>query len=197
MSFSGSSSSSSGGGSSSSGSESEDTAIARKAHEHLGASARRLLEEDGSSSSGGEGSAADISDGEEDSDAAAEESEYADAVAAAAPRLRLGNAQEQAKKARREGFAAKAHAAKGEAKVATLVARRDAARARKDWAEADRLRDEIEALGVGIQDQAGALGSGASDIVPRRTNQRTAEAKDAKKRQRSAAKRGNKKRAKR
>ena len=191
-------SSSSSDGGSSSGSESEDAAIARKAHEHLGASARRLLEEDGGSSSG-EGSAADISDGEEDSDAAAEESEYADAVAAAAPRLRLGNAQEQAKKARREGFAAKAHSAQGDDTVATLVARRDAARARKDWAEADRLRDEIEALGVGIQDQAGALGSGASNIVARRTNQRTAEAKDAKKRQRSAAKqRGNKKqRAKR
>lgn len=38
------------------------------------------------------------------------------------------------------------------ARIEALIAARAAARARKDWASADRVRDEIAALGVSIQD---------------------------------------------
>lgn len=38
------------------------------------------------------------------------------------------------------------------ARIEALIAARNAARARKDWATADRVRDEIAALGVSIQD---------------------------------------------
>jgi cysteinyl-tRNA synthetase len=37
---------------------------------------------------------------------------------------------------------------------AALVAQRDAARARKDWSEADRLRDALVALGWTVEDSA-------------------------------------------
>lgn len=40
------------------------------------------------------------------------------------------------------------------ARIEALIAARNAARARKDWATADRVRDEIAALGVSIQDGA-------------------------------------------
>jgi cysteinyl-tRNA synthetase len=36
--------------------------------------------------------------------------------------------------------------------IATLVARRDEARERKDWSEADRLRDELKARGILLED---------------------------------------------
>ncbi|MEQ8662345.1 MAG: DALR domain-containing protein, partial [Gammaproteobacteria bacterium] len=38
--------------------------------------------------------------------------------------------------------------------VERLIAARDAARAQRDWAAADRLRDELAAMGVTIQDSA-------------------------------------------
>jgi cysteinyl-tRNA synthetase len=38
------------------------------------------------------------------------------------------------------------------AQVATLIADRTAARARKDWKESDRIRDELAAMGVAIKD---------------------------------------------
>ncbi len=40
----------------------------------------------------------------------------------------------------------------GDAEIEALVATRDAARAAKDWAESDRLRDELLALDVVVQD---------------------------------------------
>ena len=43
------------------------------------------------------------------------------------------------------------------AEIERLVAVRDEARKRRDWAESDRLRDELAALGVTIKDgKAGA-----------------------------------------
>jgi cysteinyl-tRNA synthetase len=33
-----------------------------------------------------------------------------------------------------------------------LIARREAARGRQDWAESDRLRDELAARGIGLHD---------------------------------------------
>jgi cysteinyl-tRNA synthetase len=39
-----------------------------------------------------------------------------------------------------------------ESKVEALISRRAAARAAKDWAESDRIRDELSALGVTVQD---------------------------------------------
>jgi len=39
-----------------------------------------------------------------------------------------------------------------EARVIELLAKRSAARAAKNWAESDRLRDEVVALGVVIKD---------------------------------------------
>jgi cysteinyl-tRNA synthetase len=36
--------------------------------------------------------------------------------------------------------------------VASLIAERTAARARKDWKESDRIRDELAAMGVAIKD---------------------------------------------
>ena len=39
-----------------------------------------------------------------------------------------------------------------DAEIAELVARRDAARAAKDWAEADRLRDDLSDRGIAIED---------------------------------------------
>ena len=44
------------------------------------------------------------------------------------------------------------------AKVEGLIARRLAARAAKDWAEGDRIRDEIAALGIALKDGKGADG---------------------------------------
>jgi len=40
--------------------------------------------------------------------------------------------------------------------AAALAAARDAARAAKDWAEADRLRGALEALGYIVEDRGGA-----------------------------------------
>jgi cysteinyl-tRNA synthetase len=39
-----------------------------------------------------------------------------------------------------------------ESKVEALISRRAAARAAKDWAESDRIRDELSALGVTVKD---------------------------------------------
>jgi cysteinyl-tRNA synthetase len=38
------------------------------------------------------------------------------------------------------------------AQVSALIADRTAARARKDWKESDRIRDELAAMGVAIKD---------------------------------------------
>jgi cysteinyl-tRNA synthetase len=40
----------------------------------------------------------------------------------------------------------------GDEQIADLVRQRDEARARKDWTEADRLRDEIAPLGWDVRD---------------------------------------------
>ena len=42
-----------------------------------------------------------------------------------------------------------------DAAALALLAAREAARAAKDWAEADRLRDELAALGWQVRDAAG------------------------------------------
>ena len=42
-----------------------------------------------------------------------------------------------------------------DAEIDVLVARRDQARADRDWAEADRLRDQLADLGVVLEDAAG------------------------------------------
>jgi cysteinyl-tRNA synthetase len=42
-----------------------------------------------------------------------------------------------------------------EAAVEELIARRISAREQKDWAEADRLRDELEGHGIVLEDGAG------------------------------------------
>jgi cysteinyl-tRNA synthetase len=39
-----------------------------------------------------------------------------------------------------------------EAEIKTLIADRAAARARKDWKESDRLRDELAKMGVVVKD---------------------------------------------
>jgi len=43
----------------------------------------------------------------------------------------------------------------GETEIEMLIARRLAARGRKDWAESDRIRDELKAKGVVLEDIAG------------------------------------------
>jgi cysteinyl-tRNA synthetase len=50
-----------------------------------------------------------------------------------------------------------------EAQVNALLARRAAARAAKDWAESDRVRDELKALGVQVKD--GPTGTTWSRVV--------------------------------
>ena len=50
-----------------------------------------------------------------------------------------------------------------EAKVTELLARRAAARAAKDWAASDRVRDELQALGVQVKD--GPSGTTWSRVV--------------------------------
>ncbi|HUX03813.1 MAG TPA: cysteine--tRNA ligase [Acidimicrobiales bacterium] len=52
------------------------------------------------------------------------------------------------------GLALRAGAVELDAHSADLVQRRDAARARRDWAEADRLRDELVDLGWVVEDSA-------------------------------------------
>jgi cysteinyl-tRNA synthetase len=42
------------------------------------------------------------------------------------------------------------------AEVERRIAARSAARSRKDWAESDRIRDELAALGVILEDKGGA-----------------------------------------
>ena len=49
-------------------------------------------------------------------------------------------------------FFGRAKAAEIPAEVQTLVDRRAAARAAKDWAESDRLRDELAAAGWAVKD---------------------------------------------
>ncbi|HQN40111.1 MAG TPA: cysteine--tRNA ligase, partial [Thermoanaerobaculia bacterium] len=46
----------------------------------------------------------------------------------------------------------RAEAGPAEAEVEELVAAREAARRGRDWAEADRLRDQLAALGVVVED---------------------------------------------
>jgi cysteinyl-tRNA synthetase len=48
-----------------------------------------------------------------------------------------------------------------DAAALALLARRDAARAAKDWAEADRLRDELQAAGWEVRD-----GPSGAELVP-------------------------------
>ena len=52
------------------------------------------------------------------------------------------------------GLALRARDDEADPKSAELVARRDAARAARDWAEADRLRDELVTLGWVVEDSA-------------------------------------------
>ena len=42
-----------------------------------------------------------------------------------------------------------------DAAIDALVAQRDKARAERDWAEADRLRDQLSAMGIVLEDAAG------------------------------------------
>jgi len=42
----------------------------------------------------------------------------------------------------------------GNARIGELLAERDAARAQKDFAQADRIRDELAAQGISIEDSA-------------------------------------------
>ena len=44
--------------------------------------------------------------------------------------------------------------AEEDAEIDALVAARNAARAAKDWAEADRVRDELNARGIVVEDTA-------------------------------------------
>ena len=53
------------------------------------------------------------------------------------------------------GLSLKAEAAQVDAKTQELIDQRDAARSEKNWAEADRLRDELVALGWTVEDGAG------------------------------------------
>ena len=39
--------------------------------------------------------------------------------------------------------------------ISSLIDQRNQARANKDWAEADRIRDELDALGIVLEDKAG------------------------------------------
>ena len=161
----------------SSGSEEEENSSDDSSDEppqHMSAAAQRLLDEDGASDS----SESEVSDGEEASEL------HVEATAAAATttkhKMRAGKAEKKVRDARNN--AAITAAKTGSSVVAELVAQRDAARARKDWATADRLRDEIEKThGLCLQDTAGVLGSGASDIVAKRTNYRSDKAKEARK----------------
>ena len=50
-----------------------------------------------------------------------------------------------------------------DAETATMVAERDAARAARDWARADELRDQLVALGWVVEDRPPARGSGDAD----------------------------------
>jgi cysteinyl-tRNA synthetase len=43
-----------------------------------------------------------------------------------------------------------------DAEVERRIAARTAARSRKDWPESDRIRDELAALGVILEDKGGA-----------------------------------------
>jgi len=52
------------------------------------------------------------------------------------------------------GLTAAAAAGDDDAVIDALVKQRDAARASKDWAESDRIRDELAAMGVAIKDSA-------------------------------------------
>jgi cysteinyl-tRNA synthetase len=68
----------------------------------------------------------------------------------------LGLLQAEPESYLREAATVQDAAAEGltEAAVADLIARRISARAQKDWAEADRLRDELESSGIVLEDGA-------------------------------------------
>jgi cysteinyl-tRNA synthetase len=54
-----------------------------------------------------------------------------------------------------ESIKTQVSSALSEAEIASRVEARNAARASKDWAEADRLRQELADLGVILEDKAG------------------------------------------
>ena len=50
------------------------------------------------------------------------------------------------------GIELRSDAPQADAEIDALVAAREAARAAKDWAEADRIRDELAARGIVVED---------------------------------------------
>jgi len=83
---------------------------------------------------------------------AEEASQLAGALRTLGARLGLLQAEPDVYLRGRQGDAAQGPS---DADIDALVAQRDAARAARNWAEADRLRDQLSALGITLEDAAG------------------------------------------